>query len=220
MKHVYRLLPLAIAAILAGMAISRGHRTHAGAPINGARVTLGELAAKPLDYLGGEAHFTFAVESQPPSWNPYLTRFGPGDYRAVVAWGDEQRLWIADDYARPPAMLFARRGSEAEARLASAERYARLEATGIVRQVHLGRPWIELTDVVVLPQQFTEGSLIHASRGVELLAAEHWTLAAQSFERALASDLPESARIELERLRATAVGRASALIPIGPRKKP
>jgi hypothetical protein len=219
MRHLHRLLPLCLAVILAGMAVSKGHRSDQNSPISGARVSLAQVVAAPLDYLGGELRFSLAVESQPQAWNPFLTRFGSEDYRAVVAWGDEQPLWERSAFEAPATMLFARRGSACEAALEATPRYGRLEATGIVRQVHGGKPWIELVALSPLKERFTEGSLIHAARGVELMAAEHYRLAAASFERALASDLPERARTELDRLRLYSLSLAPAPIEIPVKNK-
>lgn len=201
MKNIYRLLPLALALVLAGMALGDGGAEPTQAPAPIARQELVRVAQRPLEFLGQELRTSIQVESQPADWNPFLTRFGTEDYRAVVAWGDTQRLWDADDFASPAAVLFVRRGTAAERVLAAAQRYARFDASGIVRQVLAGRPWIEITALVPLAEQFSEGSVIHASRGVELMAAEHWDLAGQSFERALASNLPIPAREALERLR-------------------
>ena len=61
--------------------------------------------------------------------------------------------------------------------------------------------------------------MIHAARGVELMASEHYDLAAQSFERAMASDLPERARLELERLRSESLEHAPAPIELPVKKK-
>lgn len=219
MKHLHRLLPLALAAALAGLAVSDGHRADAGDPISGAQVTLTDVVAHPLDYLGGKVHFTLQLESRPESWNPFLTRFGTDDYRAVIAWGDEQALWERSAYQSPVASLFVRRGTPNEESITRAGRYARFEATGIVRQVLVGRPWIELIDLVPLAPQFTEGSLIHASRAMDLMAAEHWDLAAQSFQRAMASDLPDRMRLELDRLRAACLAHAPAPIDLPEKKK-
>lgn len=219
MKQLHRLLPLFVAAALAGLAVSDGHRADAGDPISGAQVTLSEVVAHPLEYLGGTVHFTLQLESQPETWNPYLTRFGTDDYRAVIAWGDEQALWERSAYEAPVASLFVRRGTPIEEWIARAGRYARFEATGVVRQVLLGRPWIEVTELAPLSPQFTEGSLIHASRAMDLMAAEHWELAAQSFQRAMASNLPDRMRLELERLRAACLSNASKPIDLPEKKK-
>ncbi len=137
---------------------------------------------------------------------------------AAVMSGDRFALgvgasWAPEEYAHPAATLFVRRGSAADAALGSPGRYARFEAVGVVRQMFLGRPWIELTRLEPLSQQFTEGSMIHASRAVELMAAGHWGMAAESFERALASDLPARARTELDELRTLCLSRAPRTPP-------
>ena len=97
MKQLPRILPLALAAILGGMAL--GDRGIQGSP------TWGDVARGPRDFLGQEIRATIQVESQPADWNPYLTRFGTEDYRAVIAWGDEQDLWEQSAYENPAAML-------------------------------------------------------------------------------------------------------------------
>lgn len=219
MKKLYRLLPLAVALVLAGMALGDGGDEKPQVQPSGVRAELRAVALQPLGFLGQELRFTIQVESQPADWNPFLTRFGTEDYRAVIAWGDEQSLWEQADYDNPAAFLFARRGGAVEPILLRAQRYDRFEAGGIVRQVFAGRPWIELTDLRPLDEHFTEGSMVHASRGVELMADEHWELAAQSFERALASNLPARARDELARLQSECVGRTPAPIEPPAKKK-
>lgn len=219
MKKLYRLLPLAVALALAGMALGDGAGRDVEAAPSGTPVELRAVALKPLEFLGRELRFTIQIESQPADWNPFLTRFGTEDYRAVIAWGDEQSLWEQADYDSPPATLFARRGGAVEPVLLRAHRYDRFEASGIVRQVLAGRPWIELTDLRPLDEHFSEGSMIHAARGVELMAAEHWQLAAQSFERALASNLPARAREALVRLQSECAGHAPAPIELPAKKK-
>lgn len=229
MKNFHQVLPLGLAAVLLGMAIGRGGDDAqdpntdpaAFSELIGGETTPVELADVALharEHLGRQVSFTLQVESLPEQWNPYLTRFGTDDYRAVVAWGDEQNLWDPEQYGAPAATLYVRRGGTADAALATPGRYARFAAVGVVRQVFLGRPWIELTRLEPLAQQFTEGSMIHAARGVELMAAGHWELAAQSFERALASDLPARAREELGALRGICQARApkTPVVPVPP----
>ena len=219
MKKLYRLLPLAVALALAGMALGDGGGEKTDAQPSASQAELRAVALQPLGFLGQELRFSFQVESQPTDWNPYLTRFGTEDYRAVIAWGDEQSLWEQADYENPAATLFARRGGSVEPILLRAQRYDRFEAKGILRQVLGGRPWIELTDLQLLEEHFSEGSMVHAARGVELMADEHWELAAQSFERALASNLAARARDELARLQAECLGHVPAPIEPPAKKK-
>jgi hypothetical protein len=166
-----------------------------------ADVALGELRDHPLDHLGRRVRFLIQVESHPASWNPYVTRFGSGDYAALSAWADEQRLWQSGDWHDPMPLLFFRRGGAAERALGEAPQFARFVAVATVRQVFLGRPWIEIESADRLEQELTEGTVLHASRGLSLMQAEEWGLAAEDFERALAADLPAWVRGELEALR-------------------
>lgn len=172
--------------------------------------TLAGLFQNPLAYLGVPAHVTFQVEAVPADWNPYVTRFGPGDWAAVSAWGDEQLLWEKVAYDHPAGLLFARRGTPPAAQLARATRYERYSAEVVVRQVFLGRPWIEIRSMQRSPQQVTEGAVLHASRALNLMEGEHWSFAIEDFGRALTSDLPVHARAQLERLRTECQQRETA----------
>lgn len=204
------LLLLATASALAAAAAVASVRAPRPAPATGepAPATLAALGADPLAHLGREVTFRFAVESFPETWNPFLTRFGRDDYIAVSAWADEQQLWLREEWENPAATLFARRGSIAERVIEGAPRYARFEATGRVRQVFLGRPWIEVERVQRLASELGEGTLLHASRAMQRMQAGQWTLAAQELERALAVDVPAHAREALDALRRDCLARA------------
>jgi hypothetical protein len=143
------------------------------------------------------------LDAELESWNPYVTRFGTADYRAWRTWGDEQYLWRASEWEHPLGTLFVRRdeGLVLDA-LSRAPRYARIEVVGRVRQVFLGRPWIQLERAERLREEVDEASLLHASRAALLIENERWPLAIEELDRALAGNLPQRARDELWRLRA------------------
>ena len=166
-----------------------------------------EIWSRPGDFLGGEVRFVVQHASWPEAWNPMATRFGAGDYKAWRAWGDDQLLWRADDYQRPRASIFVRRGGAAEWALEGIERYARYEVVGRVEAVLAGRPWIEVVGVRPLSEQVGDGSLVHARRGLVAFEDRHWQRAADEFQRALSSPVPPPARRELRRLRALCVDR-------------
>lgn len=167
---------------------------------------LGVLQAEPLAYLGKSVRCVVQIQSLPESWNPFVTRFGTRDYRALSVWTDEQILWDAQAFQKPFGLVFVRRLSEADLELASAKPYQRYELVAKVSQVFLGRPWIEIESAKRLPEETGEGTVIHAARAVALLIQEHWALAAEEFDRALDSPLlPARAREELERLKQACV---------------
>ena len=173
----------------------------ASAPPEPQLVTLAPICAEPPSFLGRELRFRFQFESELATWNPYLTRFGSDDYRAMRVWSDEQMLWRREDWDAPLAVLFVRRGGDAAKALDHAPKYARFEVVGRVRQVFLGLPWIEIERAERLVPEIGEGALLHASRALQLMAAEHWQLAGEDLDRALIGNLPEPARAELLRLR-------------------
>lgn len=167
---------------------------------------LSGLYGDPQEYLGQTLRIQVQVEGELTQWNPFLTRFGERDYRALRCWSDSQFLWQPEDWDAPLALLFARRGSEAEAALAKLPKFTHCEALVCVRQVFMGRPWLEVRSLVALGDSIQEGSILHASRALRWAEERRWSAAVDDFERALVGPMPEAARRELRRLRDVARG--------------
>lgn len=163
------------------------------------RVSAKEVWAHPGRYLGRSLCLEVQVHSHPVSWNPFLTRFGTTDFACVSAWAAEQLPWDERAWEHPLVRAFLRRGSAAHWALEGAERYRCFELTGTVRSVFAGVPWFEVSGVKPLLREIGEGTVLHASRGIELARDRAWTRARSEFERALVGGLPEAARVELER---------------------
>jgi hypothetical protein len=170
-----------------------------------AAIALERLHRDPQASLGQLVRVRFQFDAEVERWNPYLTRFGSADYRAFRVWSDEQFLWEKDQWEAPLAQLFTRRGGVAERALAGAPQLARFEAIGRVRQVFLGRPWIELEAVRRIGDEISESTLLHASRAVLALEDAHWAMAREHLERALVGSMPPAAREELNALRKIAL---------------
>jgi hypothetical protein len=161
---------------------------------------LAEFCQKPAEHLGRTAQIVFQVHEVPATWSSYVTRFDPGSFVAVSAWGDRQVLWHERDWKHPLALLFARRGSAAARQLAAARPYDRFAAVVSVREVFLGRPWLEIERIQPLAQKVSEGCVLHAARALSLMAAGEWRLAREDVARARAGDLPEHAARALAEL--------------------
>jgi hypothetical protein len=172
-------------------------------PAGHAEVALSELRADPPARLGQTVHLVLQLGDAVPTFNPYVTRFGPGDFLCFRAWSDEQFLWERAAFDDPAPYVFARRGSVAAAILAGGRPYARFEVVASVREVFLGEPWIEVLSAERLAEEVSEGAILHAVRGLELLREKNGALAAGQLERAKAGFLPAHARAELDRLIAT-----------------
>ena len=164
-------------------------------------VSWADLARHPSQHLGQRVRIEAQFHSQVESWSPYLTRFGPVAFQAYQFWADEQFPWVKDDYDSPAARVFASRGTPADFTLAAGTRQQRFALTGVVREVFVDSPWIEIESVTALPEQITEGTTIHAARAIELARQGSWALAVGEFEESLTGGLPPAARKELERLR-------------------
>ena len=172
-----------------------------------ALVTWRELCARPGRSLGRRVRLEVQFHARIAAWNPYLSRFGPRDHRAIGAWADEQFAWRVGDYESPAVRFFVRAESAADFAFDSARTFGRFEVTGVVREIFRGEPWIEVDAATPLSEQVTEGTVIHAARAIELANEEQWELAEAELVRALASPLPAKARVELERI--CAIVRAS-----------
>ncbi len=175
--------------------------TTAGA-IEPPEVALSAVRAARGQWLGREVRFTLQIESQVEHWNPWLTRFSEKLYRGFRAWSDEGFLWRHEDFDDVAPRLFVRRGTEAEGRLATAARYERFRVRARVCEVFLDEPWIEVLEAELLPERVGEGTILHAVRGLELLAEGRPQLAASELERAARVPLlPAHVARELSKLR-------------------
>lgn len=163
--------------------------------------TWSELSQHPGRYANKRLRLVLQFQSRVATWNPYLTRFGTRDFNAFQFWGDEQRLWNLSEYQAVPVRLFARKRSTPDWLLESAKPYVRFEVEIIVREVFLDQAWAEIESAVRLPEQVSEGTLIHAARATELMQNRSWKLAENELEQALVGGLPAEARLALETLR-------------------
>lgn len=214
-RRPFPLAPLLALAVLlspnaVGSLVVRGART---APpqerADAFAVEAEDLLARPGQHVGlvRRVHGTFAGWSA--GWNPFLTRFGPGEFRALEAWTDGQFLWEASKAPAPALTCFVRRGSAAEWALEDARPHVRYELTLAVREVFAGRPWCEILAVRPTAEAVGEGALVHARRAREALESGQYRRAEAELERALAAPLPPRAKAELERLAALCAALAA-----------
>jgi hypothetical protein len=170
-----------------------------------------DLSQRPELRLGEAQRVVAQVCRETDDWSAFLTRFDPAAFRAFEFWADEQFLWIKEEFDAPQARLFARRGSLAAAALAAANSNDRLELEVVVREMHAGRAWIEVTQARWTEEQTPAGTLLHAIRALELMERDGWVLASSQFDRALAPNLPPLVRAELTRLKAECAAEIDAL---------
>ena len=163
-----------------------------------ADVELSELRGDPGPWLGRRVRFHLQYVGARPTWEAFLTRFGPADFVAFEAWADREYPWEPSVYANPTGTLFARRGSVVEATLALARKHQRFEAVGVVRDAFLDEPWIELQTLRRRPEHIPEGTILHVQQASEFEALEQWELALDQLHRARSAPLPLHAADALE----------------------
>jgi len=207
------LLGLGIALVLDGGTVSAGaasgdggdggngddQRSEPAAVEEAAPTTLGDLRADPAAWLGQRVRFTVQFCKRLDDWNPLMTRFGSTDWAAFSAWADEDFTWEAYVYDHPMTRLFVRRGGAADELMGEMRTYERFEVTGVVREVFVGEPWIEVESFRPLFELVSEGTILHVGRAFEFARQAQWDLAIDQFERAKTAPIPDNARAELDR---------------------
>lgn len=165
-----------------------------------APTSLGELRAEPAARLGRTVSVVVQVRAVGGTWESWLSRFTPDRYVALEAWGDEQLLWVESEWTDSFARLYARTGSPAQRALAAALPHERWELEVVPRELFLGEPWCEVVGARPVEGGVSEGTILHASKAIELARTGQYELARAELERAVAGPLPEHALAELERL--------------------
>lgn len=212
----WKILPLSGLGVLAGavaLVARQGpleHRVRADEPVPASsapldelevhEVGLAELRRSPLEHLGQNVRFTLQVKGPIETWNPFLTRFGTEDWFAFGGWPDEVFTWDPAVFDDPLPRLFVRRGDPLEALVRATPTYKRLRVTGVVREVFLDEPWIEVVGLEPQVEFVGNGTLICVGRGFDLMAQGHFDLARQQFQRARLAPVPQHVVEELERL--------------------
>ena len=191
--------PLA-ASLLATGHPQQGLAVEASAPATAAplAVPAAALLKKPELALGERRSVVVQFKDEVLDWNPFLTRFDPGAFRGFDVWGDEQLLWLQEEYDAPIARVFALEGSPVDLALDRAKPHDRLELIVVVREFSAGRAWIEVVGARWTEQQTPEGTVLHAIRALDMIEREGWTIAASELERALRPDVPAHVREALE----------------------
>jgi len=200
-------LALLLTALFAGGGAADARASTEGPPLGAADVleapaetTLGELRAEPSTWLGRRVRFVVQLRGPVADWNPFLTRFGSEDWAAFGGWCDRRFTWEKSVFEDPTPRLFVRRGNDLVGLLEGLRPYRRVRVVGVVREVFLGEPWIEIEQAELLDTYVTQGSLLHVCRALELVEESHFPLALEQLQRARSAPLPEHALAELDRL--------------------
>lgn len=163
--------------------------------------TCSDLAAEAVEHVGEPVAVQLQFHSLVESWNPFLTRFGTGQFVALQAWTDEQLPWVREDYDNPAVRFYVRRGGELETFVRGLARHDRVRATCVVREIFAGRLWAEVVDAERLDESIPEGTVLHVLRALDLMERGAWELADSELDRALLAPVPAHAWDEISAIR-------------------
>lgn len=161
-------------------------------------VSFDELRQTPSRFAGRSVRCAVQVAELDIPFDSFLSRFDSAQDLCFSAWGDEQRIWHREEFENTATRLFVPRGSVLEARVLAAGSHERLLLTLRVREIWLNQPWIEVESAVLLSPSVGEGTILHASRAMDLWKTGQRELAIGELERALASPLPTKVHAALE----------------------
>lgn len=189
---------LTLVGLLAAIVVGDHGPVAVGSQATAVDVTLTELRERPDQWLGERVTTIVQLAEIGGDWMPWTSRFGPDDFVRVEAWGDEQLPWYRAEYDDPARFLFVRRDSTVEFMLEHSNPHDRFLAVVELREVLLGRPWIEIVSLSRVRPAIGEGAVIHAAKALELAEREGFELAISEARRALASPLPDHAAADLD----------------------
>ena len=110
-------------------------------------VQLATLIDAPEAWLGVPVRFDLVLAEADVLFQPWFSSFGPRDFGAISAWSDNAPLWEPAAHAGAFGYLFLDRSAPAWGALRHGATYERFACLAVVREVHLGQPWIELVEV-------------------------------------------------------------------------
>lgn len=163
---------------------------------------LSQVVRRPWTWQGQALRFEIVLDAADVPFQPWLSSFGPRHWSALSVWSDDAELWNADVHAAPFARLFIDRDAADLGALRHAHRYERFRCWGVVREIHLGQPWIEVVRAEPLLEDVPSGAVLHASRAVELWSQGQRQLAVSEIERAQLAPLPANHALRLSGLEA------------------
>ena len=165
-------------------------------------VKLETILANPNTLKFAEVKFRATFAAVTDLFDFHRTSFRPEIYSTIAVWSDRAKLWQPEARADVLTSIYLPKDRIASTRTALFKKYDQLEIAGVVKDVVEGVPQIVVTGIKVIDGgAYSDASIYHVEQGVALAADGARDLADEHFAKALASDLPLSARIDISVLR-------------------
>lgn len=165
-------------------------------------VKLETILTNPNSLKFAEVKFRATFAAVTDLFDFHRTSFRPEIYSTIAVWSDRAKLWQPESRAEVLTSIYLPKARIAPTRTALFKKYDQLEIAGIVKDVVEGVPQIVVTGIKVIDGgAYSDVSIYHVEQGVALAADGARDLADEHFAKALATDLPLSARIDIAVLR-------------------
>jgi len=162
--------------------------------------SLASVRSNPVVYLGKKISFEAFYAGRGDLYRPFFTPFTKQDYINIQVWDVSSKLWLHKE--RRDGFLFLYLLREQEDEVNAVEKLPRFKAVrifGEVAAVHENVAWIKVHHIEASPRRsYTEKGLKHIELGFKQKDVDS-EFAATSFEKALETDPPLSAKAAVNR---------------------
>lgn len=181
--------------------------THAQSVVEKQRphaVEVDELIDRPTAFLGMRVRFHATFVQTAALFDTFHTGFTPHQYLNMVVWDDDAAIWDPEVRADPLLSLYYEKTRDGAHTVSQLRKYTQVEIVGEVVSDFRSTPWINVHEVVPLAERgaLSDNSVYHVERAGQLVGEGARTLADQHYGKALATDVPVAARIDILKLRA------------------
>ncbi len=166
-------------------------------------VKLSLVRSSPDSLLYAEVRFVCTFATVTNLFDRHRTSFNPERFAAIAVWEDRASLWNPQARADVITSLYIPKDRIAPTRSALLVKYQRMEISGIVKDIVEGEPQIEVTGLKPIEDSgaYDDASIYHVEQAIALTADGARDLADEHFAKALETDLPIAARLEIATLR-------------------
>lgn len=167
-------------------------------------VELQDLQRAPSAYLNTRVRFRATFIEQAQIYDPTHTPYTPERFVNLAVWDDEDAIYDPEVRARPVVTLYFDKERASASELSKLRKYDVIEITGDISSTARGLPWVSVHTLTRVDgaQRFNDNAIYHVEQAAALAKEGAHDLADARFASALAVEMPPSARIRVNELRA------------------
>jgi hypothetical protein len=187
-SHRVRALAFAIGLVAAPLAAQHDSRL-----FEPKETTLEGVRANATAFKNVYVTFTCQFQGIGGVHNPFFTRFTRSEYANFAVWGDNQKIWLKEEYQNPlPGLFVQKNGRDDTLKLLyRLRRYQRIRIVGVVRNVFRDEPWLDVISIEEVGGKVTIPTLAHMHKASDYMAQRKWAQAGTELNQAMTGGLPD-----------------------------